>query len=233
MINAVIIDHHKQERDRIAAILSEEGSIKILAQGKDGYDALKLAGSLKPDVVILENRLEFIEGGEIPPLLKARSPSTLVLILVEKISDNELYRAASNKVSGFVNKETDLNILPDALKCASSGGCFISPDLAVRILHLFSVMSEKGRLPAAAIKRQQLPQISPSKDPAGYLSKADLAILTHLCKGLSSDEIACRLCLTVGTIRNHVSSLMNKLGLKSRTQLVCYAYNNGLAAPQN
>ena len=235
MISTVIIGAQNQERDKISALLSAENDIKIMARGKDGYDALKLTGSLKPDVVIVDNHLEFIEGGEIPPLLKVRSPSTLVLILAEKISDYQLYRAASNKVSGFVSKETDLDILPEALKCVCHGGCFISPALAARILHLLSLMNEKAldfpAYHAAAKNKRTLKQISPFNDPAGYLSKTELTILTRLSEGLPSDEIAVRLDLAVGTVRNNISSLMNKLGLKSRTQLVCYAFNHGLVPP--
>jgi len=235
MINTVIIDAQKQDRDRISALLHAEGNIKILAHGEDGYDALKLTGCLKPDIVIMDNHLEYIEGGEIPPLLKARSPATMVVILAGKISDYQLFRAATNNVSGFVCKETDLAILPEAVKYISDGGCFISPVLAARILGLFSLLNEKSlnlnSRPMAAKNNSPLAKISPSNDPTGYLSKTELNILIHLSKGLPSDEIAAQLGLAVGTVRNNTSSIMKKLGLKNRTQLVRYVFDSCLVLP--
>jgi len=144
MINTVIIDANRLDREKIAELLSVHNDIKVLAQGNDGYDALRLVSSLKPDIVILDNHLELIEEDEIPPLLKARSPSTAVVIMTAKISDHQLYRAASNDVSGFVYKETDMDSLPGIIKCISQGGCFISPILTVRILHLFSMLKHEG-----------------------------------------------------------------------------------------
>ena len=237
MINIVIIDAQKQDRDRIVSLLAAESDIKILAHGKDGYDALKLIGSLKPDIAIMDNHLEYIEGDEIPPLVKIRSPSTMVVILTGKINDHQLYKAASNEVSGFVYKETDLDMLPEALKYIYMGGCFISQALAARILHLFSVMNIKGvkiqASPAIVKKSNPVIPISPREDPVGCLSKTELTILTLLSEGLQSYEIAGLLGLAVGTVRNYISLLMKKLSLKNRTQLVRYAFDYGLVLPVN
>jgi len=144
MISTVIIDANKQDRDMITTLLAAHNEIKVLAQGNDGYDALRLIGSLKPDIVVLNNHLELIKEEDIPPLVRLRSPSTAVVILTGRINDYQLFRAAINKVSGFVHKETDLDSLPGILKCIAEGGCFISPVIAARILHLFSLMNKKS-----------------------------------------------------------------------------------------
>jgi len=144
MINTVIIDANKQDRNQIATLLTAHDGIKVLAQGNDGYDAIRLIGSLKPDIVVLDNHLELIEEEEIPPLLKARSPSTAVVILTARINDYQLLKAASNQVSGFVHRETEMDWLPAILKCIAQGGCFISPVLAARFLHLLSSMNRKS-----------------------------------------------------------------------------------------
>ena len=232
MITTVIIETHEKDRDRVASLLSSESEIKILARGKDGYDALKLNGCLKPDIVIMDNHLDYIEGGEIPPLLKMRSPATMVVILAAAINDYELFRAVSNRVSGFVHKENDLGILPQALKYIFKGGCFISPAMAARIL---SLINEKNFCPKAnqnaAKKNFHVARISYPDDPAGYLSKTELLILACLSEGFSSEEIAAKLSLATGTVRNNISFLMSKLNLKNRIQLVHFAYYHGLAIP--
>ena len=228
MITTVVIDGKKQNRDEIDSVLLAGGDIKVLAHGKDGYDALKLTSSLKPDIAILDNQLDFIEGEEIPPLLRARSPSTAVVILTAMMSDYQLYRAASNKVSAFVYKKTDLDRLPLILKCVCEGGCFISPHLAGRVLHLLA--GGKPRIFDDALRRGQYAEAKfpPVKDPAGFLSKMELLILTGIGEGYTSAEIAGDLKLAAGTVRNYISSIMRKTGMNNRTQMARFAIHYGL-----
>ena len=238
MIQLVIADAQKQIRDKVESLLAPEEGIKILAQGQDGYDALRLAGSIRPDVMILDNALEFIGSGDIVPLLKLRSPSTAIIILAAKINDFQLYSAASNDVSGFVDKENDLHILPMVIKCVSLGGCFISPVIAARLLGLFSGMSRSSAFRSANNARKPLARASGSngphpgfpsgEDPAGQLSKTELRILTHIGEGLSSKQIAQDLDLAVGTVNNYVSAVMHKTGFNSRSRLARYACQYGL-----
>ena len=240
MITIVIIDAIKQFREKIAALLAGQDDFKILAQGKDGYDALRLVSCLKPDIIILGNRLELVEEEELPSLLRARSPSTAIVIITARISDYQLYRAASDEVSGVIYKETEMNMLPRILKCISQGGCFISPWLASRILHLFSGIDRKNiafhgsssnRLQAKGSARQ-CPEVkfpgSYGEDPIEHLSKMELRILTHVGEGYTSGEIAGSLGLTVGTVRNYISSAMRKTGLHNRSQMTRFAFEYGL-----
>ena len=229
MISTVIINAQKQDRDRIIALLSAQVDFKVVAHGKDGYDALKLIGSLKPDIAILDNHLEFIKGEELPPLLKARSPSTAVVILTTKMSDYQLCRAAANEVNGFICKETDLDTLPAILRCVCGGGCFISPLLAARVLRLLgggAPMSYK--IPDSPAGRIAMNRKGPDACPSGYLSKMELQILTCVGKGLTSAETAKTLDLAIGTVRNYISGVMHKIGLHSRSQMVRYAFSYGL-----
>ena len=225
MINLVIINTAKQERDRITALLSPQSGIAIQAQGKDGYDAIRLTDSLKPDIVLLDNYPELINGEELPPLLKARSPSTAVVILAGKISDYQLYIAAKGKVSGFVNKETEMDLLSLILKYIFQGGCFISPVLAARILHLFSANRNRAGIDFRTNKNPQFPF---RRDPVEHLSKMELRILTCIGEGYASREIAENLDLAVGTVRNYISSVMRKTGLHNRSQMASFACYHGL-----
>ena len=227
VITTVIIDSQKHERDKIVSHLSSESEIKVLAHGKDGYDALKLAGNLKPDVVLLDNNLEFIEGGEIPPLLRSRSTPSAVVILTTKISDLQLRRAVRNEVAGFIDKEKDMETLPRILKWVSCGECYISQYIAARVLHLVTGINNNK----TSIARMSKAGNMPGEDPAGFLSKMELQILTHIGKGYTSGEIAGKSNLAAGTVRNYISSIMHKTGLHNRPQLARYAYDYGLVSP--
>jgi DNA-binding NarL/FixJ family response regulator len=236
LISTVIISPQRHERERIVSLLSAEKEIKILAYGKDGYDALKLIGSYKPDIAILDNNLEFIDGEEIPPLIRIRSPSTAVVIVVAKISDYQLYKAATNEVSGIVNKEADIDSLPGILKNVYEGKCFISSVFAGRVLRLLCSLSCKsiGTHGCGESKSQFKPVEAgcvlflSGNDPAAYLSRTELKILVEIGEGHTSTDIAKNLGLAVGTVRNYISSVMHKTGMNNRSQMVRYAYSCGL-----
>ena len=227
MIRTVVINSQKQDREKILSLLSADADIKLLASGRDGYDALKLIDKLKPDIVILDNHLEFIKGEQISPVLKRYSPYTSVIFLVARISDHQLFRAAANEVSGFVHKETDLNILPKIVKWVHKGSSFISPALAGKVLNLLSMANPENfdKQSSAASKSKskraakQNSEAPPEENLTGILSRMELKILAYVGEGLPSTEIATKLDLTVGTVRNYISSVMRKTGLHNRSQL--------------
>jgi len=236
LISTVIVSPQKYEREKITSLLSAKDEIEILAHGKDGYDALKLVGSHKPNIAVLDSNLDFIFGEEIPPLLRLRSPSTAFVVVVSKISDYQLYKAATNEVSGIVSKEADLDSLPEILKNVSEGKCFISSVLASRVLRLLCSLSYKSACPHSygENKSQNKPVEAvdmlylSGEDPAKYLSRTELKILVEIGEGHASTEIAENLGLAVGTVRNYISSVMHKTGMNNRPQMVRYAYSCGL-----
>ena len=236
MIKTVVINSQKQDREKIISLLSTDIDIKVMSSGRDGYDAIKLIGKLKPDIAILDNHLEFIKGEQISPVLKLHSPSTAVIILVARISDYQLFRAASNEVSGFVHKETDLNILPKIIRWVYKGGCFISPALAGKVLNLLSMTNPENankQVFAANKPRNRIPakmniKIPSVEDPTRTLSRMELRILAHVGEGLTSTEISRKLNLVVGTVRNYICSVMRKTGTRNRSQLARYAIRCGI-----
>jgi DNA-binding NarL/FixJ family response regulator len=236
MIRTVVIISQKQDREKILSLLSADADIKVLASGRDGYDAIKLIGNLKPDIAILDNHLEFIKGEQISPVLKRHSPLTSVIILVARISDHQLFRAASNEVSGFVHKETDLNILPKIIKWVYRGSSFISPALAGKVLNLLSMSNPENankQSPASAKSKNKTTaklsvKVPAVENPTGILSRMELRILAYVGEGLPSPDIASKLDLSVGTVRNYISSVMRKTGLRNRSQMARYAFCCGI-----
>ena len=228
MISTVIINRDRKDRGKIFSLIASQSGFRVLAQGKDGYDALKLIGSLKPNIAIMDTELEYIEGEEIPPLLRVRSPSTAVIILIAGISDYKLHRAVSNEVSGLVCKETDLDALPQIIRCIHGGGCYISPALAARILRLFVTKrtdNNFGRSPVRNTRAETLfkakgeGKIASIEDPAGYLSKMELRILTYIGEGYTSAEIADKMYLGYETIKSYRKNLHHKLDVHSTVEL--------------
>jgi len=238
MVKTVIINSQKQNREKLVSLLTADGEIEVLASGKDGYDAIKLITRLKPDVVILENHLEPTNGEDISPVLKLHSPSTAVVILVARISDYQLVKAASNEVSGLVHTETDMNMFPRIVKFISRGGSFISPALAARVLRLLSrINPENGNTHGFAADKTQNKtsaklsiKVLSGGSPTRILSRSELRILACIGEGLTSSQIADKLNMVEGTVRNYVSSVMQKTGLHNRAQMTRYAFSCGIVS---
>ena len=222
MISIVIIHAQEMDRKTLANHLSSKGDINILGFGKDGYDALKIVGSLNPDIALISSQLDYIEGQEIPPLLKLRSPRTSVILLADNVNDKQLLRAVINDVAGFVCRKTDFNFLPEIIKWVAGGGRYISPGLSAKIL---KIISSSNRNPQQKIREARFPA---ADDPVSFLSKKELQIISRLGEGYSSSEIASELKLSAGTVKNNISTLIHKTGLENRLQIVLYAINHGL-----
>jgi DNA-binding NarL/FixJ family response regulator len=221
MINTIVIDPEQKDRERINNSLSLHQDFNVQGLGQDGYDAIKLVTSFKPDIALLDVNLDNY-GVDVLPLLRRQSPSTLVVILASKLDDKQIAKALGNNIAGFLLKDSDLDKLPLILRNIRFGECYINHRVSARIIHIFSEMAGKGR------EKKLFPRwVQPI--PSG-LSKTELRIMSYIGEGRSNKEIAEYLRLTAGTVRNYVSSAMHKTGLKDRTQMAIYALINGLVS---
>jgi DNA-binding NarL/FixJ family response regulator len=223
MIKIVVIDEKESDRNKITKLLSSQVDFEIVGLGTDGYDALKLVSALKPDITILDFNLSYIDGAEILPLLKRKSPSTSIIILTSVDDDEHICKALENKVPGYLLKNTDMDMLVNSIRCIYRGGHYITPKIAAKAFHILSeLMREKNKQK----------DITPSKgDSASFplsISRTELRIMAFIGQGQSNKEIAENLCLKIGTVRNYISSAMQKAGLRHRTQVAIYALRNGI-----
>jgi len=237
MIRTVLIYSQDNERNMISSYLSSQGEIEIIGTGKDGYDALKITGDLKPEIAIIDNNLEFIEGSEILPLLRARSPQTSAILLTTVLDNIQIIKAVISDVAGYACMKTDFKILPEIIKCVYSGKYYISPEFADRFVQIISLEGnywQKGSSYAPFpykfphFKHKLHAKFPFSEDPSSFLSKTELQILSCLGEAYTNDEIAGELKLSAGTVRNYISILIQKTGLQTRLQLVRYAIDYGL-----
>ena len=232
MINIVIIHPKKYERENLYNFLSDHGDFNILGLGVDAYDALKIIGSLRPDIALIDEDLGFFEAESVQaegifPLIKMRSPDTLLVLLAARADNNRFLRVISDNVKGIICINTDLNILPSIIDGVYKGGSYISPLLTTRILHLFSQVNQKYT--KKILEKKNLEFNFPLwNDPAGIFSKTELQILLCLGKSYNNRQIANELDLAYGTVRNCISAMMHKTGLKNRLLLVKYAIEYGL-----
>jgi DNA-binding NarL/FixJ family response regulator len=224
MIKIVIIDDRKQDRELIYSILSTQKGFEISGSGKDGYDALKLATEHRPHIIIMDLRDDDIGGPDLVPLIKRKSPTTAVIFLSGYDDDVYAGKALSSGASGYLVKKTDMDKLADSVRTVHSGGYFINTPICIRIFGRFSKEAKHQKFyPAAGQEKKPRQRPIPST-----INQTELDIMALIGKGHTNKEVAAKLNLKPGTVRNYLSSAMHKAGLKSRTQVAIFAIKHGL-----
>ncbi|GAB1482354.1 response regulator transcription factor [Treponema sp.] len=219
MIRVVVVDDQELVRDSLRVLLGAQGDLEVIGIGKDGYDALRLVDTLKPDVLLLDIRMPIMDGVEASAMLKKKSPETAIIILTTFDDDEYVLKAIRNGASGYLLKSAGMDELAQAIRTVHAGGSLMTPEIATKAFRLFSELAnEKG-----TIGIQDSPEI-PSD-----LSRMELQLMALIGSGHANKEAAAQMGLSEGTVRNYISTILQKTGLRDRTQLAIFAVRNGLA----
>jgi DNA-binding NarL/FixJ family response regulator len=224
MIRIVVVDEQKSERDNIQALLSSQKDFEIVGMGVDGYDALRLVTGLKPDIALLNHRLSILDGVEAVPTLRFRSPKTGIIILTILHEDVHILKAIYNGASGYLLKDTEGDMIIAGIRTVYNGGSLMSAETVAKAFRMFS---ENQRGKPASFPNNHLPSRETPSLMAN-ISRMDLQMIILIGRGLQNKEIAELLSLKVGTVRNHITTILQKTGLRNRTQIAIYAYSIGL-----
>ena len=228
MISIVVIDDEIQDRERIEHLLRSQRDLDLQGFGKDGYDAIRLVRSLKPDIAILDISLDLYCGVEISHLLKRDSPDTAIVVMGAQADINLVKRAANGAAAACILKEADFFQLAGILRKVHKGGSYFNPLICTLA---FSLLAKLLKEPSAGERMFSARKDSPVKSgfPAG-LTRTEMRILAAMGDGCSEKEIADKLNLGARTVRNYISRIIRKIGLKNRPQAIAYAVKNGLSS---
>ena len=217
-IRVLVVDDHYLYRTGLAALLSAEPDIEVVAQASGGRMGVRLAGELQPDVVLMDIRMPDLSGAEATRKIVDEHPNARVLALTVASEDTDVATALQAGACGFVAKDTAVESLVVAIRAAASGAAWLSPRAAQVVL---------GRL------RTSTPRIVPSEQgqnptPLELLSERELEVLRLIVSGMENAEIATELNISPRTAKNHVSNILAKLGLPSRVRAAVYAVRQGV-----
>jgi DNA-binding NarL/FixJ family response regulator len=216
------VDEQKSERDNIQAMLSSQQDFEIVGIGADGYDALRLVSTLKPDIALLNHRLSILDGVEAIPTLRYRSPNTGIIILAVIHEDTNILKAIYNGASGYLIKGSGEDMFVAGVRTVYNGGSLMSAETVARAFRMFSDTRR-----ARAAQKYRLAFWEHPTLPV-EISRMDLQLIIYIGQGLQNKEIAKLLNLKTGTVRNHITAILQKTGLRNRTQIAIYAYSVGL-----
>jgi DNA-binding NarL/FixJ family response regulator len=217
MIRVLIADDQALVRGGFRVILESEDGIEVVAEAEDGAEAVRLAGALHPDVVLMDIRMPGMDGIAATTRLLANSEDRpRVLILTTFDHDEYLYEAIRAGASGFLLKNVSPSHLVHAVRTVATGDALLDPALTRKLLDEFT------RRPAPGAR---------APERLAELTDRELDVLRLLARGLSNTEIAQELIIGAATVKTHVSNLLAKLNLHDRVQAVVLAYETGLVKP--
>ncbi|MGN9836906.1 response regulator [Nonomuraea sp. H19] len=217
MIRVVIADDHLVVRTGFAELLDTQPDFEVAGTAADGAEAVRICRELSPDVVLMDVRMPGMGGIEATRLLSGPG-GPRVLILTTFDLDEYVYDALRAGASGFLLKDVTAERLFDAVRVIAAGEALLAPAVTRRLISEFARLGPKTDAPVAAL---------------ATLTPRETQVLRLVAEGLSNPEIAGRLLVTEETVKTHVSRVLNKLGLRDRTQAVVAAYETGLVVPRS
>jgi DNA-binding NarL/FixJ family response regulator len=207
------------------ALLQSQKDFNITGRGKSTYDALQLTKTMQPDIVIVDSRIDKLSGINLISQIKNNCPHTMIILLSVNDDTKHVSEALCEGISGYVlwNDKTNL---PSAVRIANNGSCYISERI---VSQAFSMLAELSRY--RGIYRTVSAFLGEMSDQQIFFSLAEKRMIRFISEGKSNKEIAEHLNLTPGTVRNGVSTVMQKAGTRSRFQMAIFALKNGLLDP--
>jgi DNA-binding NarL/FixJ family response regulator len=224
MIRIAIIDSREEYRKELYGILNCQDDFEIIGFGKDGYEAVRLVDLDKPDVILLDIDLPYADGVKTASLIKSRSPSTAVVVFSDVDDYRYIFNALHSGVSCYLSRKTAPDFLFQSIRTVYFGGSLIAPEFITGKNQLFSALAREY-IPAHESnppRQREKPRLPKN------VSVTELKVIGCVGKGLTNREIAEQLELREGTVRNYVSSVLQKTGLRDRTQLAIFSIQHGL-----
>lgn len=212
-IRVVLADDQEMIRTGLRMILNAQPDIEVVAEAPDGREAVALARRLRPDVCLFDIRMPGLDGIEATRQLAGpdvAEPLAVVVITTFDL-DDYVYGALRAGARGFLLKDAGPELLVQAIQAAASGDALIAPSVTARLLATFS----KARAPA------------PRAQPIEPLTAREEGVLLAVARGRTNAEIAGELFISLSTVKTHLASLMNKLGVRNRVEIAMWAHETG------
>ncbi|MCW3814770.1 response regulator transcription factor [Micromonospora sp. DR5-3] len=214
-VSVVLVDDEAMVRVGLRMVLSGEPDITVVGEASDGDQAVDLVTRTLPDVVLMDIRMQRVDGLEASRRLLTAAPDTKIIVLTTFDEDEHVAAALRAGVSGFLLKISPPEQLVDAVRLVAAGRGLLDPAVTLRVIRGFAAQ------PAPVPRSREFDQ----------LTAREVDVLRLVAEGLTNAEIGGRLFLGEATVKTHLSRVLMKLNLRTRVQAVVYAYERGLVRP--
>jgi DNA-binding NarL/FixJ family response regulator len=238
-VRVLVVDDQRLIRESIASLLDIQPGIRVIGTAGDGREAVEQVLSLGPDVVLMDVRMPTMDGIEAVTILSQRAPDCHVIMLTTFDDEEYVVRALRAGARGYLLKDRPAQELAAAVRLAHAGVVQFDPAAAARLTAVLSrrppeswpgtepAVSGSGRSDPASLGRERLSR-SDTELPGPELTAREVEVLRLVATGSTNREIAQRLYLSEGTVKNHISKILGRLGLRDRTQAAIYARDHDL-----
>ncbi|HHY58715.1 MAG TPA: response regulator transcription factor [Chloroflexi bacterium] len=213
-IRVLLVDDQRLMRDGLRTLLELEEDLVVAGEAESGETALRAFADLQPDVVLMDVRMPGMDGVEATRRMRARWPEARVIILTTFDDDEYVFEGLRAGAQGYLLKAISGAELANAIRMVMAGGALIDPAVTRKVVAEFARLAPPARAPDAGL--------------AEPLAERELAILRLVAHGLSNREIAQRLLLAEGTVKNYVTVILQKIGVRDRTQAALRGRELGL-----
>ncbi|RUT29618.1 response regulator transcription factor [Paenibacillus zeisoli] len=212
----LIVDDQRLMREGLATLIGLEPDIEVVGTAVDGIDAYSKALELRPEVILMDIRMPGMDGVDGSELILKHLPETKILILTTFDDAELILRAMDTGVHGYLLKDMPSEAIVSALHTIYNGGTVLQPDITAMLLRELRSLSKINQPEAHPLRLSE---------PQGLLllTEREREVLAVLGQGLNNKEIADLLHITEGTVKNHVSNLIAKLGMRDRTQAAIFS----------
>ncbi len=211
MIKILVADDHLIIRQGLRLILETESDFELVGEASDGNEALSLCKKLKPDIVLMDLRMPNMDGLTAIEKLRVGQPAIAVVILTTFNEDELMLRGLQAGARGYLLKDTDRSTLFDTIRAAARGETLLKPEIMARVLAQKNVSTTGAKL----------------NEPTN-LTERELEVLEAVARGERSKEVASHLGISERTVKAHLASIYNKLGVDSRAAAIAVAAQMGL-----
>ena len=210
-VRLLITDDHSIVRKGIKALLATEKDMQVVGEAENGADAVEKSATLKPDVILMDLVMPEMDGIEATRRITTDQPGTKILVLTSFAADDKVFPAVKAGALGYLLKDSTPDQLLEAIRQVYKGEPSLEPSIARKVL-------------------QELSRPGQGKQTTEPLTERELDVLRLIAQGMSNKEIAAKIFVAEWTVRSHVSNILGKLHLASRTQAALYALRSGLAS---
>jgi DNA-binding NarL/FixJ family response regulator len=214
-IRVLLVDDQALFREGLETLLSVHKDIQVVGQACNGREAVEVAAQVHPDVVLMDVRMPVLDGVRATRLLKEAQPQCRVIVLTTFDDDEYIFDALRTGAAGYLLKDVASGRLVEAIRATARGESILEPSVAAKVIAEFTRVS--SLVPSAQMEQLVEP-----------LSERELEILALIARGSSNKEIAGQLFIAEGTVKNHVTHILGKLGVRDRTQAALKARELGL-----
>ncbi len=221
-IRVLIVDDQALIRTGIQSLLNRKPDIEVVGQASDGQEALERVAELDPDVILMDILMPRMDGVTAAGELARRGARAAVIILTTVRDDEAILRGIAAGARGYLLKDVDHRVLAEAVRTVAAGHAMIDPEITAQLLPILGRIVAPAPLPTAPVVTTAY------HERIALLTERERSILGMLAQGRTNPEIGAALVLSVGTVKNHISSIFSKLDVRDRTQAALIGQQAGL-----